>query len=225
MSWSAEKKPRGVEGVGLLRAAARHRADPPDAAVAMDARRAPRVTIARKARCAPGADPAPIRTGACLATAATKVVGRPRRCRNGLRCKWASWVPRSACYRGAGARRPALMLHVGLDLTRRRLSVCLLDEGARLQIAVAARCGGRARPRRPARGAARAGRDRVDERRAARARHVGGVRRSASRAVPSSLRPLRSPYACSSRPRGACVRDQGAFRTPGGRACVRRELI
>ncbi len=35
---------------------------------------------------------------------------------------------RSACHRGASSRRPTLMLHAGLDLSRRRLDVCLLGD-------------------------------------------------------------------------------------------------
>src|SRR5215210_7283529 len=39
-------------------------------------------------------------------------------------------VGRSACHRRARSRRPMLMLHAGLDLSRRRLDVCLIgDEG------------------------------------------------------------------------------------------------
>src|SRR4051812_30267855 len=44
--------------------------------------------------------------------------------------KEASSVPRSACHRGASARRPVLMLHVGLDLSRRKIDVCVLSEHA-----------------------------------------------------------------------------------------------
>src|SRR3954468_1499076 len=46
--------------------------------------------------------------------------------------KGASSVPRSGCHRGASTRRPVLMLHVGLDLSRRRLDVCLFDEAGGL---------------------------------------------------------------------------------------------
>jgi hypothetical protein len=41
-------------------------------------------------------------------------------------------VARSACHRGASSRRPALMLHAGLDLSRRRLDVCLLSDHGEL---------------------------------------------------------------------------------------------
>src|SRR2546423_406964 len=37
------------------------------------------------------------------------------------------WQAR-ACHRGASTRRPALMLHVGLDLSRRRVDVCVLSD-------------------------------------------------------------------------------------------------
>ena len=69
------------------------------------------------------------------------------------------------------------MLHAGLDLSRRRLDICLLDERGELVA--------RLRPRADAdgcavsaacRGAGGAGGDRVDERRAVRARHARGAR-------------------------------------------------
>src|SRR5512133_1531991 len=34
----------------------------------------------------------------------------------------------AACHRRASSRRPTLMLHAGLDLSRRRLDICLVDE-------------------------------------------------------------------------------------------------
>src|SRR3954447_20337595 len=40
--------------------------------------------------------------------------------------------------RGASSRRPVLMLHAGLDLSRRRLDICLLDERGRLVAETAA---------------------------------------------------------------------------------------
>src|SRR3954447_18639737 len=40
--------------------------------------------------------------------------------------------------RGASSRRPVLMLHAGLDLSRRRLDICLLDERGRLVAEIAA---------------------------------------------------------------------------------------
>src|SRR5687768_11838271 len=41
-------------------------------------------------------------------------------------------MARSACHRGASTRRPVRMLHAGLDLSRRRLDVCLLDAAGEL---------------------------------------------------------------------------------------------
>ena len=43
-----------------------------------------------------------------------------------------------ACHRGASSRRPTLMLHAGLDLSRRRLDVCLLSEHGELVAQTAA---------------------------------------------------------------------------------------
>src|SRR4029453_16421670 len=42
--------------------------------------------------------------------------------------KEASSVTGSACHRGASTRRPVRMLHAGLDLSRRRLDGCLIDD-------------------------------------------------------------------------------------------------
>src|SRR3954465_4696250 len=51
--------------------------------------------------------------------------------------KEASSVGRSTCHREASPRRPVFMLHAGLDLSRKKIDVCLLsaagevvDEGA-----------------------------------------------------------------------------------------------
>ena len=68
------------------------------------------------------------------------------------------------------------MLHAGLDLRRRRLDVfCLTMPASWSRRGGAGR--GRVAPSRHARaGGARSGGDRVDERRAVRARHAGGAR-------------------------------------------------
>src|SRR5215213_5421757 len=47
-------------------------------------------------------------------------------------------VSRSACHRGASSRRPTLMLHAGLDLSRHRLDVCLLSAHGELVAQTAA---------------------------------------------------------------------------------------
>ncbi len=41
-------------------------------------------------------------------------------------------MARSACYRGASSRRPVFMLHAGLDLSRKKVDVCLLSEQAEI---------------------------------------------------------------------------------------------
>ena len=87
---------------------------------------------------------------------------------------------RSACHRGASSRRPVFMLHAGLDLSRRKIDVCLLSAGGRDRrgVRVAAGCRRPARPGAPG-GELRAGGawgDRVDERRAVRARPARGAR-------------------------------------------------
>src|SRR4051794_16618523 len=51
----------------------------------------------------------------------------------GLRWKRASSVARSSVsIGGASSRRPMLMLHAGLDLSRRRLDVCLVNDAGEL---------------------------------------------------------------------------------------------
>jgi transposase len=47
-------------------------------------------------------------------------------------------VGRSACHREASSRRPVRTLHAGLDLSRRRLDICLLDGHGRLVAETAA---------------------------------------------------------------------------------------
>jgi hypothetical protein len=47
-------------------------------------------------------------------------------------------VGRSACHQGASSRRPTLMLHARLDLSRRRLDVCLVDDAGELVAQIAA---------------------------------------------------------------------------------------
>jgi hypothetical protein len=83
----------------------------------------------------------------------------------------------------ASTRRPVLKLHVGLDLSRRRLDVCLLDErgGLVAEPAVPPDADGLCGLAGRLAGAARAGRDRVDERGAVRARHAGGATTRAER--------------------------------------------
>src|SRR3954471_18494697 len=46
--------------------------------------------------------------------------------------KEASSVGRSACHRGASSRRPVFMLHAGLDLSRKKIDVCLLSQAGEI---------------------------------------------------------------------------------------------
>src|SRR5215217_8831306 len=57
--------------------------------------------------------------------------------RTAMKERLPRWHAR-ACHRGASSRRPTLMLHAGLDLSRHRLDVCLLSERGELVVQTAA---------------------------------------------------------------------------------------
>src|SRR4029453_3940719 len=72
--------------------------------------------------------------------------------------KEGSSVGRSACHRGASSRRPVFMLHAGLDLSRKKIDVCLLSPAGEIVDEWASppdadRLRGLAAPRRGGRGA------------------------------------------------------------------------